>query len=59
MAPPMSGKKGPKVVKPKTDPRTLKKKAIADDHERLEKEIAALVSPTATLNRCLQHANLH
>ena len=43
MAPPMSVKKGPKVIKAKTDPRTLKKKAITDDHDRLEKEIAALV----------------
>ena len=59
MAPPMSGKKGPKVVKPKTDPRTLKKKAITDDHERLEKEIAVLVSLTPTPQRCLQHAHLH
>jgi len=43
MAPSIPGKKSGKFSNPKTDSRSLKRKRIVDDHERLEKEIKELV----------------
>lgn len=43
MAPPNARKTAGKFAKPKNDARSLKRKRIVDDHERLEKEIKELV----------------
>lgn len=45
MAPPNARKTAGKFAKPKNDARSLKRKRIVDDHERLEKEIKELVRP--------------
>lgn len=43
MAPPNARKTAGKFAKPKNDARSLKRKRVVDDHERLEKEIKELV----------------
>lgn len=45
MAPPNARKTAGKFAKPKNDARSLKRKRVVDDHERLEKEIKELVRP--------------
>lgn len=45
MAPPNGRKAAGKFAKPKNDARSLKRKRVVDDHERLEKEIKELVHP--------------
>lgn len=57
MSPPISQKKSGKVAKTKSDPRSLKRKRIVDDHERLQKEIKELVRPQGPSLKTNKNAN--
>ncbi|KFY37541.1 hypothetical protein V494_04706 [Pseudogymnoascus sp. VKM F-4513 (FW-928)] len=49
MAPPNGRKTAGKFAKPKSDARSLKRKRVVDDHERLDKEIKELDPKTADI----------
>ncbi|KFY68072.1 hypothetical protein V497_00012 [Pseudogymnoascus sp. VKM F-4516 (FW-969)] len=54
MAPPNGRKAAGKFAKPKNDARSLKRKRVVDDHERLEKEIKELDPKTADIKEFQQ-----